>query len=101
MTSPWPLHTSHVCGDDPALAPEPSQADQALVGVQDDLARSLDAIREIDLDHRAGNLSDADFAELDAEERARAVAGARAASGRVPASWSRGWPTAGRSAGCA
>lgn len=41
--------------------------------VEEDLERSLAAIREIEMDHRAGNLSDADFAELDRAERARAV----------------------------
>jgi hypothetical protein len=41
--------------------------------VEEDLERSLGAIREIELDHRAGNLSDEDFAELDRAERARAV----------------------------
>lgn len=62
----WPLVNGRA-----APAPDPGQ--QALAGVEDDLARSLDAIREIDMDHRAGNLSDDDFAELDREERARAV----------------------------
>ena len=36
-------------------------------------AASLEAIREIEMDHRAGNLSDEDFAALDTAERARAV----------------------------
>jgi hypothetical protein len=62
----WPL----VSGRAPIDA---DTAGQALQGAEDDLLRSLDAIREIDMDHRAGNLSDADFAELDREERARAV----------------------------
>lgn len=38
------------------------------------LDRSLDAIREIEFDHATGHLSDDDFAQLDAEERARALA---------------------------
>ncbi len=63
----WPLASGRV-------APEPSPADRALTGVEDDLSRSLDAIREIEMDHLAGNLSDEDFAALDADERARAVA---------------------------
>ena len=41
--------------------------------MDEDLERSLAAIREIEFDHRAGNLSDEDFAELDRAERARAV----------------------------
>jgi hypothetical protein len=62
----WPLVSGRVPTD-------PDAAGQALQGAEDELSRSLDAIREIDMDHRAGNLSDADFAELDREERARAV----------------------------
>jgi hypothetical protein len=37
------------------------------------LERSLAAIREIEFDHRAGHLSDADYQSLDREERQRAV----------------------------
>ena len=62
----WPLVSGRV-------PTGPDVAGQALQSAEDDLSRSLDAIREIDMDHRAGNLSDADFAELDREERARAV----------------------------
>ena len=62
----WPLASRRP-------APEPSAGDTVLTGVEDDLARSLDAIREIEIDHLAGNLSDEDFAALDAEERSRAV----------------------------
>ena len=47
--------------------------------VEEDLERSLAAIREIEMDHRAGNLSDEDFAELDRAERVRAVELMRAA----------------------
>ena len=50
----WPL----VSGRAPTA---PDAAAQALQGAEDDM------------DHRAGNLSDDDFAELDREERARAV----------------------------
>ena len=39
--------------------------------MQDEIDRSLRAIREIEFDHRAGNLSDEDFAELDGAERAQ------------------------------
>lgn len=42
-------------------------------GLQDDIDRALRAIREIEFDHAAGNLSDADFAELVGTERARAA----------------------------
>jgi len=62
----WPLVGGRV-------APEPAPGAAALAAVEDDLIRSLDAIREIDMDHRAGNLSDDDFAALDHEERAHAV----------------------------
>jgi hypothetical protein len=62
----WPLVSGRV-------PTQPDAAGQALQGAEDDLSRSLDAIREIEMDHRAGNLSDADFADLDREERARAV----------------------------
>ena len=41
--------------------------------IQEDLERSLAAIREIEHDHAAGNLSDEDFAALDRAERARAA----------------------------
>jgi hypothetical protein len=47
-------------------APPDDHAGQEL---QDEIDRSLRAIREIEFDHRAGNLSDADFAELDGAER--------------------------------
>lgn len=63
----WPLvtHRAEDPPDDPAEA--------ARRAVDEDLQRSLAAIREIDMDHRAGNLSDEDFAALDGAERARAV----------------------------
>ncbi len=63
----WPLVTHRVddAPDDPAAA--------ARQAVDEDLQRALAAIREIDMDHRVGNLSDEDFAALDAAERARAV----------------------------
>ncbi|HJZ60861.1 MAG TPA: hypothetical protein VKD47_01765 [Miltoncostaeaceae bacterium] len=54
-----------------AAAAEPVDDPNAALG--DEIDRSLHAIREIDFDHRAGNLSDEDFAELDAAERARAA----------------------------
>jgi hypothetical protein len=63
----WPLvtHRAEDPPDDPVEA--------ARRAIDEDLQRVLAAIREIDMDHRAGNLSDADFAALDAVERARAV----------------------------
>ena len=45
-------------------------ADQDLA---DEIDRELRAIREIDFDHRAGNLSDTDFAELDRAARSAAA----------------------------
>jgi len=62
----WPLVNGRS-----GVAPTPGA--QALEAVEDELMRSFDAIGEIDMDHRAGNLSDADFGDLDREERARAV----------------------------
>lgn len=68
----WPLLTrSPVPPDGPGVAPAPAGGERT--EVEEDLERSLEAIREIDFDHRAGNLSDEDFAALDRAERARAV----------------------------
>ncbi|HEX2503928.1 MAG TPA: hypothetical protein VHK00_08290 [Miltoncostaeaceae bacterium] len=63
----WPLVARR---DDRAPA---APGDDARRAVEEDLERSLAAIREIEMDHRAGNLSDEDFAELDRAERVRAV----------------------------
>jgi hypothetical protein len=63
----WPLIARR---DDRAPSEE---GGEALRAVEEDLARSLAAIREIEMDHRAGNLSDEDFGDLDRAERARAV----------------------------
>lgn len=41
--------------------------------VQDELDRSLQAIKEIAFDRASGHLSEEDFRALDADERARAV----------------------------
>ena len=54
-------------------APPPDPDEDARRDVDEQLAAALEAIREIEMDHRAGNLSDEDFAALDAAERARAV----------------------------
>ena len=63
----WPL-VARPAGEAPGSAE--NEARQAL---EEDLRRSLEAVREIEMDHRAGNLSDEDFAALDRAERARAV----------------------------
>ena len=63
----WPLV---VRGPDEA-PPDPVHA--ARRALDEDLQRSLEAVREIEMDHRAGNLSDEDFAALDRAERARAL----------------------------
>jgi hypothetical protein len=63
----WPLLARR---DDRAPADAGVEARRV---VEEDLERSLGAIREIEMDHRAGNLSDEDFAQLDRAERARAV----------------------------
>lgn len=49
------------------------------------IERSLTAIREIEQDHRAGNLSDEDFGTLDRAERARAAELMRQRDERAPA----------------
>lgn len=63
----WPLVRAE------ADAPPPDSAVDARRDIDERLGMSLEAIREIEMDHRAGNLSDEDFAALDAAERARAV----------------------------
>lgn len=62
----WPFL---VRGDVPDLGP----ADHALRQLDDDLHRSLEAIKEIAFDRASGHLNEDDFAALDADERARAV----------------------------
>lgn len=64
----WPLVRVGSSGSPAAEAPS-----APIDGLTDELERSLAAIKEIGFDHEAGNLSDEDFAELDASERARAV----------------------------
>lgn len=63
----WPL-VSRPSDEAPA---DPREA--ARRSAEEDLQRSLEAVREIEMDHRAGNLSDEDFAALDRAERARAL----------------------------
>ncbi len=62
----WPLLTGRPWTDEGALDPERAE-------LEAQIAASLSAIREIEFDHRAGNLSDEDFAELDRAERANAA----------------------------
>lgn len=62
----WPLLTRQ-------RDPLPAYQEDDRRAVEEELQRSLDAIREIDMDHRSGNLSDEDFEALDRDERARAV----------------------------
>jgi hypothetical protein len=61
----WPLIRPAV-GESSAPPPDEERA-----RLEEDVERSLAAIREIEFDHRAGHLSDADFATLDGAERAR------------------------------
>ena len=61
----WPLIRPAVGGSRDA------PPDDERARLEEDVERSLAAIREIDFDHRAGHLSDADFAALDGAERAR------------------------------
>ena len=63
----WPL----VGADSDAPPPDPDA--EARRDVDQPLAAAREALREIEMDHRAGNLSDEDFSALDAAERARAV----------------------------
>lgn len=63
----WPLVARAQQSPDDAAEMDDRRA------VEEELRQSLDAIREIEMDHRAGNLSDEDFAALDRDERARAV----------------------------
>lgn len=64
----WPLLTDR--GPDAASG---ADAVDGRADLQDEIDRSLRAIREIEFDHQAGNISDADFAELDRAERAHAA----------------------------
>lgn len=61
----------------PLLHPMPEAEEPVLDAerrvVEDELHQSLAAIKEIAFDRDSGHLSDADFAALDADERARAI----------------------------
>jgi hypothetical protein len=68
----WPL----VLRDDPSAelrAEEQARAADRDRDLDEALQRSFAAIREIETDRRAGNLSAEDFAALDRAERARAA----------------------------
>jgi len=66
----WPL----LAGEDEEAAPARAEAaGDARAEVEEELRRSLQAIREIAFDRASGHLSDDDFRALDADERARAV----------------------------
>ena len=62
----WPLVAGRA-----SEQPADPRSDERL-RLQEEIDRSLAAIREIEFDHRAGNLAAADFEALIAEERARA-----------------------------
>lgn len=62
----WPLVSGRPADEQPGPDPERVELDAQIEA-------SLRAIREIEFDHRAGNLSDEDFAELDRVERANAA----------------------------
>lgn len=63
----WPL--LHAAPDSAAEDPRGDERRR----LDDEIERSLAAIREIEFDRRAGNLSEEDFTALDAQERARAA----------------------------
>lgn len=68
----WPL----LAREDPELERQVDAETRAIdadTDLQEAIERSLAAIREIEQDHRAGNLSDEDFGTLDRAERARAA----------------------------
>jgi hypothetical protein len=62
----WPLVAGRA-----SEQPADPRSDERL-RLREEIDRSLAAIREIEFDHRAGNLAAADFEALIAEERARA-----------------------------
>jgi hypothetical protein len=64
----WPIVRGDPLPDDAVSA-----ADDQRQRVDDDLQRTLASIKEIEFDHASGHLSDEDFSELDAGERARAI----------------------------
>lgn len=64
----WPL----LQGADDATPADDPAADRRRE-LDEEIERSLEALREIEFDRRAGNLSAEDFAALNAQERARAA----------------------------
>ncbi len=63
----WPLVTGREAAAPDGAAPEQDRS------LQDEIERSLRAIRELEFDRAAGSIDEPDFAELDAAERARAA----------------------------
>lgn len=63
----WPLVRGRV-DDLPVIVEDPAR-----IALEDEIAASLAAIKELQFDHQAGNISDADFNELDRAERANAA----------------------------
>lgn len=64
----WPLLQS---ADETTPAEDPAVERRRVL--EEEIERSLEALREIEFDRRAGNLSAEDFAALNAQERARAA----------------------------
>lgn len=62
----WPIVAG---GADEAIVP----VDPARVALDDEIAASMRAIRDLQFDHEAGNLNDEDFAALERTERANAA----------------------------
>lgn len=58
---------------DRAPAADEFPVDPARVALEDEIAASLRAIKDLRFDHEAGNLSDEDFAVLERAERANAA----------------------------
>jgi hypothetical protein len=64
----WPLLQG---SDETTPADDPAVERRRVL--EEEIERSLAALREIEFDRRAGNLSAEDFAALNAQERARAA----------------------------
>lgn len=64
----WPL-----LAREEVREPGPDATQLRRQDLEEELERALAAIREIEQDHRAGALTDEDFATLDRDERQRAV----------------------------
>jgi hypothetical protein len=64
----WPLVRGERIPDEVV-----TDAEQHRRQVDDDLQRTLAAIKEIEFDHASGHLSDEDFSTLDTDERTKAI----------------------------